>query len=623
MDYEKIGFKSGLEIHQQLDTKKLFCSCQSEITEDIDYSFERFLCPTQSEMGDIDKAALLEAKKNRRFLYTASDKSTCLVEADEEPPHTVNQEALDVCLTTAVLLKADVVDEIHFMRKLVIDGSNTSGFQRTALVGLNGEVENVGIQTIALEEDSARKLKEKDKLINYGLDRLGIPLIEIATNPDIKNPEHAQEVAERIGMLLRATGKTKKGLGTIRQDLNISISEGARVEIKGVQSLSSISRVLEKETRRQLGLLEIKKVLEKREIKKQDVEKQKTVDITDILEKSDSKMVKKQIKKGCGKAICLPGFKDLLKKSDTRLGKEFAVHARVNTGIGGILHSDELPGYGLKQETVDEIHKKMDTKEKDAFVIAAGDKKTVNDALETVKRRAELSFNGPLEEVRRAMPDDTTEYMRPLPGAARMYPETDVPPQRITEGYIQKIEKNLPEKPEEKHKRFKKQYDLNEEQTHQILASGYEDDFEKLVEKFPKQKNTVFRTFLNTIPELEDEDVDIEKIGFDVLQKVFRGLSDEKFAKEAVPKLLKFFSKQPSAGLKEAVEECGVTSVGEDKVAEIVKNVVSEKEDFIEERGEDALGPLMGVVMKKLRGKADGQKVSMVLREEIKKILEM
>ncbi|RLF32545.1 MAG: Glu-tRNA(Gln) amidotransferase GatDE subunit E, partial [Thermoplasmata archaeon] len=250
MDYTKIGFKAGLEIHQQLDTHKLFCNCQSVITDSVDYSFKRFLRPTQSELGDVDKAALAEAKKNRFFHYSASEKSTCLVEADEEPPHNVNPDAVDICLTIAVLTNAKVVDEIHFMRKIVIDGSNTSGFQRTALIAMNGQIEDVGIQTIALEEDAARKIDEKDKTVNYGLDRLGIPLVEIATDPDIKNPMHAREVAERIGMLLQATGRVKRGLGTIRQDLNISIKDGARVEIKGIQSLSSISRVSEKEVYR-------------------------------------------------------------------------------------------------------------------------------------------------------------------------------------------------------------------------------------------------------------------------------------------------------------------------------------------------------------------------------------
>jgi glutamyl-tRNA(Gln) amidotransferase subunit E len=621
MDYEKIGFKAGLEIHQQLDTHKLFCNCQSEITEDVDYSFERILRPTQSEMGHVDKAALLEAKKNRRFLYTASNKSTCLVEADEEPPHDVNQDAVDLCLTMAVFLNAKPVDEIHFMRKIVIDGSNTTGFQRTALISLSGEVENVGVQTICLEEDAARKIQEKEKLVNYGLDRLGIPLIEIATDPDIKNPEHARDVAERIGMLLKATGKVKHGLGTIRQDLNISIKNGARVEIKGIQSLSSISKVAEKETLRQKNLIEIKETLKNRKISKDKIEN-KTWDITKLLEKTDSKIVQKQIKKGLGKVIKLPGFNGLLKNKKSILGKEMAVYAKVACGIGGIIHSDELPGYGIKQNTIEKIKQDLKIEKNDAFVIAIGKEKTVNDALKTVTQRAKKSIYGVLEEVRRALPDDTTEYMRPLPGAARMYPETDVVPTRIKKEYLKKIKKNLPEKPEEKHKRFIKEYKLNNEQTKQLLSSGYDQDFEKLIKKYPKLKNNIIRTFVNTYPELESENIETGNISLKILDEIFKGLKDNKYAKEAIPTLLKYLSVNSDHSLDEAIKKCGVASVDSDEVEKIIQKIVQEKKSFIKERNMNSLGPLMGVAMKKLRGKADGQKVSKILNKEIKKILE-
>lgn len=621
MDYKKIGFKAGLEIHQQLDTHKLFCNCQSEITEDNDYSFQRILIPTQSEMGDVDKAALLEAKKNRRFLYTASDKSTCLVEADEEPPHDVNKNAVDLCLTMAVFMKSKPVDEIHFMRKIVIDGSNTTGFQRTALIALSGEVEKVGIQTICLEEDAARKIKEKGKLVNYGLDRLGIPLIEIATDPDIKNPQHAQEVAKRIGMLLQATGKVKHGLGTIRQDLNISIKNGARVEIKGIQSLSSISKVAEKETKRQKELIEIKEILKKRKVTEEKIEN-KTENVINILEDTDSKIVQKQIKKGAAKAVKLPGFKGLLKLENSRLGKEMAVYARIACGIGGIIHSDELPGYGIKQKEINEIKKILNIKENDAFVIAIGDEKTVDETLKTVKQRAKLSLNGVLEEVRRALPDDTTEYLRPLPGAARMYPETDVVPTRITKKYIKKIQNNLPEKPEDKHKRFKKLYKLNNEQTTQILSSGYDEEFEKLVKKHPEQKNIIITTFLNTYPELENENINTEKITHSVLEQIFKSLNQNKFAKEAIPEILKFIAeKNYKTSVDNAIEKLNLDSVETEEIEKIIKKIVENRKEFVKERKLGSIGPLMGIAMKELRGKADGKKISEILKKEIQKII--
>ena len=621
MDYKKIGFKAGLEIHQQLDTHKLFCNCQSKITEDIDYSFERYLRPTQSEMGDVDRAALAEAKKNRFFLYTASDKSTCLVEADEEPPHSANSEAVDLCLTMAVLTKCYIVDEIHFMRKIVIDGSNTSGFQRTGLIAMDGKIDDVGIQTIALEEDSARKLEEKGKLVNYGLDRLGIPLIEIATDPDIKNPEHAKEVAKSIGMLLRATGKVKKGLGTIRQDLNISISEGNRVELKGIQSLSSITRVAEKEVLRQKGINEIKEVLRKKS-KATDLDKIKTVDITNFLKDVNSNIIKKLLKPDCcAKGFKLAGFSGLLKQPETRLGKEFAVHARIASGLGGIIHSDEFPGYGLTDIQVKELEKIFDTKKDDAFVIAIGKEKTVDTALESVRKRAKTSFEGVLQEVRRALPDDTTEYMRPMPGAARMYPETDVKPVKITKDKIKSIQNSLPEMPDKKHERFMKEYKINKEQTTQILSSGYEDDFEKLVKQYPNLKNVVIRTYLNTFPELEKENIDLSFITDEILLEVFSELSKDSYSKEAIPKILLFLHKNPDKTVKKAIRECNLEKTDTKEIEALAKEIVNKRSDFVKQRGLGAVGPLMGIIMKELRGKADGKVISEIIQKEIKKIL--
>jgi len=226
----------GIEIHQQLETKKLFCSCATDLVDDAGKDVHRRLRPTQSELGEVDRAALAQAERKMRFRYLAPSKVSCLVEVDEEPPHDADTEAIEITLTFAALLEAKVVDEVHFMRKIVIDGSNTTGFQRTALVAMDGvlslEGKRISIQSICLEEDAARKMESKGQEITYKLDRLGIPLIEVATGPDMHSPEEVKEVAARLGSLLRSTKKVKRGLGTIREDLNISIPGGARVEIK-------------------------------------------------------------------------------------------------------------------------------------------------------------------------------------------------------------------------------------------------------------------------------------------------------------------------------------------------------------------------------------------------------
>lgn len=623
MDYQEIGFKAGLEIHQQLDTNKLFCSCQSIITEDIDYEFSRRLRPTQSELGDIDLAALEESLRKRHFLYTASNKSTCLVEADEEPPHKPNQEAINICLTLAKLTNAHIVDEISFMRKLVIDGSNTSGFQRTALLAIDGKLNDVSINTIAVEEDSARKIQEKGKLVNYGLDRLGIPLIEITTGPDIKNPTHAKDTAQSIGSLLKATKKVKRGLGTIRQDLNISIKDGARVEIKGIQSLSSISRVAEKEAARQQGILQAITTLKKRSITSEKIHNQKKVDLTSQLQNTQSSLINKALKNKNNRIIAtiLPGFRGLLKLDHTRLGKELAVYAKIKTGIGGITHSDELPGYGLTQQEVEDIEHTLNltNTETDAMIIVIAPEQIAKQALQAIRQRADMILSGVSPAVRRSLPDDFTEYMRPLPGAARMYPETDVPPQPITQQHIDSL--TLPELPKEKHNRIKKQYNLNNEQTLQLIKSGYEDDFEDLVKLYPKQKNTIIRTFLHTYPELEDQQIQTELFTAQLLEEIFKELDCNTFSKEALPELLNYLGTHPKKNLNEAIEACGITSIDESELRSYIKKLVTEKKEFVHTKKEAAVGPLMGIAMKELRGKADGSQISQLLLEEINALL--
>jgi len=295
--YRKLGLMVGLELHQQLNTqRKLFCHCPTVIRDDEpEGSFVRRLRPTQSEMGEIDPAALFEFQRKKRFCYEYYNDTTCLVEADEEPPHDLSEEAIDICLTMATFLKSRPVDEIHPMRKIVIDGSNTTGFQRTTIIANGGEVivakKTIGIQTICLEEDAARKIADDDKnnMRVYRLDRLGIPLIEVATDPDIRTPEEAQEVALALGLLLRSTGSVKRGLGTIRQDVNVSIKGGAIIEIKGFQQLDMLSTLVELEVQRQAKLLEIRDILKTRGISPKDL-KSKVVDITNVFAKSESKV---------------------------------------------------------------------------------------------------------------------------------------------------------------------------------------------------------------------------------------------------------------------------------------------------------------------------------------------
>ena len=329
MDSDAPGLTAGIEIHHQLDTEeKLFCKCPTTLRDTAEHSgeFFRYLRATESELGEIDRAAQEEMKRDRKFVYYTYD-TTCLVENDEEPPAPVNAEALDLCLTIAKMFSMSQVPQLHTMRKLVIDGSNTSGFQRTALVAFNGTIPQTvlpgggEIETICLEEEAAQRVNDDI----FSLDRLGIPLVEITTSPCMHTPEEVQKAAEYIGMVLRSTGKVKRGIGTIRQDVNISIAGGARVEIKGVQELDLIAEVVRREVTRQKNLLMIRDELKKRGAV---VDEGRITDVTALFKDTKSAILKKAKKID---AITLPGFAGLVGREiqpDRRLGSEISDYAK-------------------------------------------------------------------------------------------------------------------------------------------------------------------------------------------------------------------------------------------------------------------------------------------------------
>ncbi|MFP3871605.1 MAG: Glu-tRNA(Gln) amidotransferase subunit GatE [Candidatus Natronoplasma sp.] len=617
-DYDELGLKVGLEIHQQLDTEKLFCRCPSEMVEEKDTTVLRNLRPTESELGEVDKAALMEAQKGLKFRYQAPAESSCLVELDEEPPRGPDDEALEIALTMALFMDANVMDEIHFMRKIVIDGSNTTGFQRTALIAMNGDLEvnckEIGVPTICLEEDAARSIDEKEGEKVFRLDRLGIPLVEIATDPDITSPEEAKEVAQTIGGLFRSTKKVKRGIGSIREDLNVSIDEGARVEMKGVQELDMLPEYVDKEVERQIELLKIKETLEERNAEVVD----EIYDVTEEFEECESGIIQGSLDQGNGVyAVKLKGFDGQLRgdEGEALLGPELADYAK-KTGVAGIFHSDELPKFGITEKEIKGVKNKLDIGEKDAFALVTESEENSREALEKVIERAKMALKGVPEETRQAKPDGTTTFLRPLSGEARMYPETDIPPQPVEKERLKELENDLPERPDEKIERFQEEYDLNEQQSEQLFRKGYDILFEELVDRCGSP-SVVANTFLHTYPDLMKDGHQVENIRKDRLLEIFERFEDGEFAKEGIPDLLKEVSKGKS--VDEALDAAGLEVVGEEEIREKIIEVVEDRIDFVEEREMGAVGPLMGVLMKELKGKADGERISQILREEIQK----
>ncbi len=612
-DYEALGLVAGLEIHQQLDTEsKLFCNCPTERREPEESvrSFTRYLHPTKSELGELDEAALEESRVDREFEYLAFD-TTCLVEEDDEPPGRLDREALETTLEIATLLDCTVVDNAHVMRKIVVDGSNTSGFQRSTLVATDGEIETddgpVGIADMLLEEESAARIEERDGGVTYGLDRLGIPLVEIGTEPDIRTPEQAREAAERIGMLLRSTGKVKRGLGTIRQDVNVSIAEGARVEMKGVQSLDDIDDLVAGEVGRQVELLDIVE-----ELRERNAAVAEPSAVTDVFEDTESGVIAGA---DAVYAVRLEGFDGLVGREiqpDRRLGTELSDHAKRH-GAGGIFHTDELPAYGVTEAEVEALREAVDADGRDAVALVAADAEIAEGAIEAVADRAETAIEGVPEETRGANEDGTSEYLRPLPGAARMYPETDVPP---VEPDLSEID--TPELLTERVERYQREFGLDAGLAEQVAYGRHMPVFEEALDR-GVDPTTAASTLESTLTELRRDGVAVENISDEAVLAVLELVEAGDLAKEGIAPVLTELAADPSLSAEEAIEEAGLSGVDREAVRETVVEVIERNETQVQNEGMGAFSGLMGECMGALRGKADGEVVSELLREEIGK----
>ena len=627
MDYRKIGLKVGIEVHQELATKhKLFCNCPPTLSDaEPQFRFLRRLRPSQSELGEFDPAALFEFLKGKTIQYEGDSTTTCLVEMDEEPPGPLDPETLELTLSFALMVGSRPVDEVHVMRKTVVDGSNTGGFQRTCVVSLGGGVEvegkRYGIQQISLEEDAARNFGEEGSIIRYRLDRLGIPLMEITTAPDMHDPAEVQAIALRIGSILRATGKVRRGLGTIRQDINVSIKRGKVVEIKGVQDLPMMPTIVEYEAQRQWNLLEIRDELIKRGVKPEQIGDEQ-FDASALFKATESKILRGALKAGgVVKAVKLPGFTGLTGRElcpNRRLGTEMSDHAKFRGGVKGIFHTDELPGYSITQAEVDALRKLIGAAERDAVVIVADDAEKSKRALTAIVERARDIFNGIPFETRAANPDGTTRFTRPRPGAARMYPETDVKAITITPEHLAALKQRLPEMPETKLRRFQMDYALNEKLARQIVDSEYIGLFEELTRNHKALTTLAAVTLTEDLKKLQRDGVPIKALTDDAIRSTFALVDLGETVKESVPAILTWLTQNPAKPAKEAIVALGLDMLSEAQIASIIETKIRANPEMLAKMGEKAAGPIMGAVMAEIRGKAKAANVQEMIARKLK-----
>ncbi len=625
LDFSQIGLKVGIEIHRQLNTKsKLFCNCPTRLfTGEPTFTFLRRLRPTQSELGKFDPAALFEFQKGRVIIYEIDSETSCLVEVDEEPPHDLNGEAVDIALQVSYLLNSKPVDEIHVMRKIVIDGSNTCGFQRTCIIALGGSLKLGGkeifIQTISLEEDAARKIEEKELEIKYRLDRLGIPLIELATAPVISTPEEAEKAALALGNILKRTGRVKRGIGTIRQDLNVSIEGGALAEIKGVQELNIISKVVEYEAQRQLTLIRIRDEMRNRNIAQESF-RENFIDVTDFFRETGSSVLKKALTAGgVILAASVKGMAGLFKielEPKLRFGSELSDRARFYGGVGGIFHTDELPGYGITQHEVDLLREKLNLANTDGAVIVADGREKAERALKAVIDRLREALDGVPEETRVSKPDGTTRYMRPRPGAARLYPETDVPPIPVPLDWRDKVERSLPPPRESVIDELVQKYGINKKLSEQLYDSEYLPIFKRSVLETKSTPTFIASALTETLKGLERKGIQIDSIDDEQLFETFNLIGKGRTAKESFPNIVEKMAKT-GANPAQIVEELGLTVLTLDKLESIIEKYIIANEELIKQAPPDAFNRLMKIVMGQVRGRADAKDVAEILKNKL------
>ncbi|HEX2487471.1 MAG TPA: Glu-tRNA(Gln) amidotransferase subunit GatE [Nitrososphaeraceae archaeon] len=633
-DMNEIILKVGFEIHQQLSTQnKLFCNCKCLEVENYDSIFLRKLRPAHSELGSYDRASIFEFTKMRTIKYHSSYIASCLVEADEEPPHEINRDAMDTALIISLALNSNIIDEINVMRKIVIDGSNTSGFQRTMLISYGGHLQvdgkKIGVQTICLEEDSGKLLSDDGRFREYGLDRLGIPLIEIALEPVTGTPTEVVKIALTLGRLLRTTKRVARGLGSIRQDVNISVNNGKGVvEIKGVQRLDQLIKVIKYETIRQHGLILIAEKMNRERKSNDIIIGDKIMDITNIFRDSSSKIVQKVIsnKGNILVAIRVKGFKGLFgfePYPDIRIGKELGELVRFY-GFGGLFHSDELPNYGITDIEVKKVNEILDIDiSKDGFIILGGPREKMSIAISAICDRLNSVSSGVPSETRAARIDGKTIYSRPKPGSARMYPETDITPFKIRDDLLVALKEKVPKSWNETISYLAKKYQLNKNLAEKIFDSNYFEIFEVLCGLTKISPSFIASKLTEDILNLERQGYDSSILNNNILLDIFKRLDSGLIAKESVNLIMEKLMNRTTTSVDESIRVLGIKSISDEELETIIDKIIQDNILIIQEKGIKATSTLMGKCMTILRGKVDGKKINDLINNKLNIILNL
>ncbi len=619
--YEEVGFMSGLEIHQQLLTKKkLFCRCPAGIySRKWDAEILRHMRPTLSELGEYDGTALMEFKTRKEIIYHINKETVCTYEFDDTPPFEINEEALDIAAGMALLLNLNMVSELHISRKQYLDGSIPTGFQRTTILGVDGWIPygdgKIRIRQLGLEEDACREISDEGHVRTYITDRLGMPLIETVTYPDMKRPHDVAAVAEILRRLARATGRVRTGPGAAREDVNVSVRGGTRCEIKGVSSIKRIPALVHNEAFRQVALLEIRDELSRRGITPERFSSSET-DLTEKLGKTKYLPIFQAVEQGKRViGVVLRGFDGLLRHS-TGPGRsffqEFSDRVRVVACLDMLPNAvtTDLPDGNLSPESWKAARNALGAGSSDAVVIVWGSREDAATAASEIALRARDATKGVPNETRQAMHDGTTGFERVLPGPDRMYPDTDLPPKALADERVDRARAWIPEAPWARAGRYR-EMGVPAEIAGKLAISPYSKVFDVVQARSAADPGFAARIFAERFPYLKRHKLDTSALGEDLLVKLFSMVRKKAIHKDAVMKVIIRCL-------------CGCGGTAEDFVKELNLHPASEGEIEAALAGarDEATGVrfqspaaerryLMGRIMSVLRGRVDGADLAM------------
>lgn len=588
-DYERVGFKSGLEIHQQLDTeKKLFCRCiapKAPYSDVYHAEILRHMRPTLSELGEYDGTALMEFKTKKEIIYRINRDTICTYEMDDTPPFEINDEALDIALEIGLLMNANIVDEVHIARKQYLDGSIPTGFQRTAIFCVNGWIpykdRKIDIVQMSIEEDACREVSDIGRTRTYLTDRLGVPLIETVTAPQLRTPFEVAEVCDIIRKIARSACKVRTGIGAAREDVNVSVIGGTRIEIKGVPKITRIPLLTYNEAMRQWNLLRLREELHRRGITPETF-RAKWFDVTKILRNTHYFPISRAIQmNGYVHVVLLEGWAGLLKwqtQTHTVFAKEISDRVRVIaclTTLPNLIHSDSLENTISKDE-YHKVVKQIGATRDDAFVIVwAEDEEDISMATNEIIIRAKEATIGVPSETRQALPDGTTGFERILPGPDRMYPDTDLPPKKIDPKRIERIKLQMP-KPYWERMRWYEEIGVPRQLSEELSLSQFANLFENLVLKLDIEPKFAAISLLEYPKKLSKLGFDTSRLTDEIYLKLFSDYKYKKIVRDCI-----------FLGLKQFLESGQVDklpgSIDDEKLKTIFVRAMNEVSEMVKE----------------------------------------